>query len=105
MNSILKCPHCRHELDRIYEVRTSSDILYFKKKEGCYYWAKSKEEIIPKDVLITSDEMEARIGFEPEFSSTMYLCPYCFYTIPSERIDSNICTFEDMHGSETKESN
>lgn len=90
---MMKCPHCAHALDRIYEIRVVSEILYWK-KEGCYYWAMEKEDILPPDVKFTSEEMMHRIGVEPEFCSTTYLCPYCFYRIPDKEVDGRICKLD-----------
>ena len=76
---MLKCPHCNRTLDRIYEIRVSSDILYWK-EEGCYYWAEEKKDILPRDVKFTSDDMAFRTGYEPEYSSIRFLSPLLLHT-------------------------
>ena len=87
---MLKCPHCDHKLDRIYEIRLSSDVLYWT-EEDCYCWATEKEDILPRNVKFTSDEMAFRIGYEPEFSSITYFCPYCFYRLAEDEVHRLMC--------------
>jgi len=87
---MLKCPHCIRPLDRIFEIQLSSDILYWK-EEGCYYWAEGKEEILPRDIKFTSDDMALRAGYEPEYSAITYFCPHCFYRLAEGDVEKLIC--------------
>ncbi|MGD0795756.1 MAG: hypothetical protein ABR958_09310 [Dehalococcoidales bacterium] len=62
-----------------------------------------KEDISPPDVKITSEEMEGRIGFEPEYSTMTYFCPYCFYKIPETEVDDQICKLDLGNKAEEEE--